>query len=140
MKKYIVPTKYEMRDWRFLFEEVYRTEEFQDAIVRELVDMALWLAVGKIKNEALLSLHEQVFVLTNNLVGTGLLTIDSVTDADIQASRFCYRLAKYLLEIGIIEKEPSTMKFEGFLGLNIIIKILDDNEIDETDERVCLSG
>lgn len=129
-----------MRNWRILFEEVYRTEDFQDAIVNELVDMALWLAIGKIKNEALLSLHEQVFGLVNNLVSTGLITAANKQAADAQASHFCYRLAKYLIEIGVIEQEPSTMKFEGFLGLNIIIKILGDHEIDETDERVCLSG
>lgn len=129
-----------MRDWRFLFEEVFRTEEFQAPIVKEFVDMALWLAIGKIKNEPLLSLLEQVTGLVSSLAVVGTLPFGSQGEAIGMACRFCHRLAKYLIEIGVIEKEPSTMEFEGFQGLNIIIKILDDSEIDETDERVCLSG
>lgn len=143
MKKYIVPAKDRIAKWRSHFDEVFRSEEHQIALMQILVTMAFWLAYGNNKKEnEFIDLFESSLCMAVELANTGLISEDSTDDIGQLAYEFCVSLSSYLKEVGILSKIPTVMKFEGFVGFDIVIKVLEAGEpyVDEMEERAWQAG
>lgn len=150
MQKYIVPTKDRIEKWKSFFEGCFREEEHQKALMQMLVTMVMWLSVDeyfdprKHKQEkqrnVFFDLLEFGLGWAQEMADTGMLDDDEVMNVGQQAYEFAVSLAAYLKELGILDTKNPVLKFEGFVGMNIVIKIFDESEIDQHGEGECLSG
>ncbi|BAQ02534.1 hypothetical protein AVU38_gp006 [Ralstonia phage RSL2] len=150
MQKFIVPTKDRIQKWKSFFEEHFREEEHQKALMQMLLTMVMWLSVEeywdprKHKREPqfnpFFELLEFGLAQAQELADTGMLDEEHVDVVGQQAYEFAVSLAAYLKELGILGTKNPVLKFEGFVGMNIIVKIFDESEIDQHGEGECLSG
>lgn len=137
MEKYIIPMQYITNRWLGLFNEFHRSEDFQLSMMNELVTMSNCLTGSKIKNEARLGLNEAIHSYMEELVDVGIIYLGDWNAATGIASKFCGYLISYLTNAGVLGKDPMLVKFVGFIGSDIIVKVSDniDDEFDEMDER-----
>uniref|UniRef100_A0AAU7PFQ5 Uncharacterized protein n=1 Tax=Burkholderia phage vB_BgluM-SURPRISE13 TaxID=3159457 RepID=A0AAU7PFQ5_9VIRU len=143
MHKYIVPAKDRIRKWNSYFDEAFRTEEHQKDLMKMLVMMSMALAYdGSKKHNEFIELYEQALVMAMGLVDSGLIYEEDANEVGQLAYEFCVSLVGYLKDLAILSKVPTVMTFEGFVNMDIVIKVLDAGEpyVDETEERACLSG
>lgn len=139
MKRYVIPKKQQMQKWREFFEEVFRDEANQSSMLKTLVGMAMVINSDDFKhNTAVIDLLDASMSYALELVETGTADEEDVEPMAQLAYEFCYTLVMYMKEIGIL-KASNEIKFEGFLGMDIIVKILDKGETDET-QKVALDG
>lgn len=137
MEKYIVPIQPITNRWLGLFDEFHRTEEYQLGMMNELVSMSNMLTGLKIKNEARLGLNEAIHSYMEELADAGIINFGDWNAATHIATKFCGQLISYLTSAGVFGKDPMLVKFVGFFGANIIVKVSDniEDEFDEMDER-----
>lgn len=143
MRKFIVPAKDRMKKWRDHFEDVFREDEHQKELMKLLITLVMFLAYdGNKKQNEFFELFESTLGLASELADTGVISDDDTDAVGQLAYEFCVSLAGYLKELGILSKVPTVLSFEGFVGMDIVIKVLDAGEpyVDEQEERACLSG
>lgn len=143
MQKFIVPAKDRIQKWKSYFDVAFQTEEHQKDLMKMLVMMSMTLAYdGMKKHNEFIELYEQALVMAMDLVDSGLIYEDDATEVGQLAYEFCVSLVGYLKDLGILGKELTVMTFEGFVNMDIVIKVLATGEpyVDETEERACLSG
>jgi hypothetical protein len=143
MHKYIVPAKDRIQKWKSFFDEAFQTEEHQKDLMKMLVMLSMVLAYdGNKKQNEFFELIESTLDMAMDLANTGLISEDDMTDVGQMGYDFCVSLVSYLKELGILTKIPTVMTFEGFVGMDIVIKVHGAGEpfVDETEERACLSG
>lgn len=142
MRKFIVPTKDRIQKWKSVFEEYFREDEHQFVLMQMLITMTMWLHHEKhAKTNQHIELLEAAMKMAVELTDTGILDELYTDDVAQMAYEFCTSLFSYLKELDLLSSEvPSILKFEGFVGMNMIIKIFSENEIDQHGEGECLSG
>lgn len=140
MQKYIVPTKRGIAEWRSLFDEVFREEEHQVTLMHTLIGLIMFMSVSKNKKaNEFVELFEVAMAKAVELADTGILPEENTDDAASFIYEFASQTAAYLKEIGVLQT-PKTITFEGFVGMDIIIKILEEGEADDSGDKACLSG
>lgn len=135
-----------MEKWKSFFNEVFRSDEHQESLVRKLVWLSMWfysaedIAKEFDKNiNASIGLLEQAMAFSAEMEQTGMLEENQAEEVGQLAYEFAQSLAWYLDEIGVLQG-PQLFKFSGFTGMDIIVKVHDPDVIDDADERACLSG
>lgn len=141
MKTYIVPAKQHLLDWKSFFHETFQEEEHQKKMMLELVTMADGLSSAALnKNtEQYLNLLDFSMSFAERLGNLGAIDEFYIDDAGQLAFEFASSMVNYLQEVGVL-RTTQVIRFGGFTGMDIIIEVLDERDIYDMDERVCLSG
>lgn len=142
MHKFIVPTKDRIQKWNSLFEEYFREDEHQFVLMQMLITMVMWLHHSQhAKTNQHVELLEATMKMAVELTDTGILDELYTEDAAQMAYEFVTTLFSYMKELDLLNSQvPSILSFQGFVGMDMVIKIFSENEIDEHGEGACLSG
>lgn len=146
MRKYIVPTKSRIEEWKTFFESAFREEEHQAALMKALIAMAVALSFADDylnKENPFVTLLESTMEFAADLADQGSLDMDDEVAIGQMAYDFVVSLTEFLKGVGVLQV-PKVMKFEGFVNMDIVIKVLEKDEVEESDksdaERSCQSG
>lgn len=146
MRKYIVPTKSRVEEWKTFFESAFREEEHQAALMKALIAMAVALSFSDdyLNNEnPFVTLLESTMEFAADLADQGSLDMDDEVALGQMAYDFVVSLTEFLKGVGVLQV-PKVMKFEGFVNMDIVVKVLEKDEVEESDktdaERSCQSG
>lgn len=142
MHKYIVPTKDRIQKWKSLFEEYFREDEYQFVLMQMMITMVMWLHHSQhAKTNQHVELLEATMKMAVELTDTGILDELHTQDAAQMAYEFVTTLFSYMKELDLLNSQvPSILSFQGFVGMDMVIKIFSETEIDEHGEGACLSG
>jgi len=142
MHKYIVPTKDRIQKWKSLFEEYFREDEHQFVLMQMMITMVMWLHHSQhAKTNQHVELLEATMKMAVELTDTGILDELHTEDAAQMAYEFVTTLFSYMKELDLLNSQvPSILSFQGFVGMDMVIKIFSETEIDEHGEGACLSG
>jgi hypothetical protein len=141
MRKYIVPTKGRLQNWKGFFIDAFQEEEYQTPLMLEIVSMAMCLAVAPPAQQESVRLGIMVSSMefVANLVINGMMDEDDLDRAVYAASDLAISLSTYINAVDVLQGHE-VLEFEGFTGMDIIVKLLEKDEIHEMEERICLSG
>lgn len=141
MRKYIVPTKGRLQNWKNFFDEAFKEEEYQTPLMLEIVSMAMCLAVAPPAQQESVRLGLMVSSMefVADLVISGMMDEEYLDQAVYAVSDLAISLSTFINEVDVLQGHE-VLKFEGFTGMDIIVKLLEKDEIHEMEERICLSG
>lgn len=142
MKKYIVPVKDRVLEWKSFFEACFVDEEALDEAMHMFASMMSSFILDSHFNKTNLSPFvaalEKCLEVAQNHTDGGLVAPEFTEDVAQTAYEFTTGLTAYLKDVGVL-KAPSTIKFEGFVGMDIIISIEEHDE-KALREDICQSG
>lgn len=141
MHKYIVPLNRKTSKWFRLFHDVFRDEKHQVPLVTELVEIAASLPIHNEKNKqhTRLGLLLSCMEVVQDLSDTGMMQERDLVYATQVAADIASELAYGLSERSILSNK-NTFVFEGFTNMDIVVKVLEEGEIHEAEERIWLTG
>lgn len=142
MRKYIIPSRDRINNWKNLFIEAFQEEDFQMPLLVELVSIASTVLSnpnGLIIANGNQQLRIDVFHFVADLISIGTLEEKQYDEARAVAIEFVLYMAGYLANASVLSNQVD-MTFSGMSGTDMVVNILADGEFDETEERLCLSG
>lgn len=142
MKKYIVPVKQRVLEWKSFFETCFADEEQLETAMSLLATMMTSLIMDLQFNKQdfnpFISLFERCEGMVDEMCNTGQLSLENVEDVTQLAYEITSGLVAYLKDVSVL-KLPSVIKFEGFVGMDICISITEQSD-KETGDEECLTG
>lgn len=142
MTKYIVPVKNRVLEWKSFFEECFKDEEALNEAMNVFATMMTTFLMeshlGKAKINPFVLMLERCHELAEQYQVSGQLPEEHTEELAQHAYEFVTGLTAFLKDVGVL-KSPSTIKFEGFVGMDIAISVdhIDDQALGED---LCQSG
>lgn len=140
MKKFIVPTRDRILKWKAYFSEGFQTEEHHRELMEELVRMSMYWTYDQ--EYGCTDLLEASMELADELEWRGLIYATDTSEVGMVGYEICIGLVNYLKSCDILGVAPTVISFEGFVNMNMVIKVLATGEpyVTEQEQRACLSG
>lgn len=142
MKKYIVPVKQRVLEWKSFFETCFADEEHLEEAMTLLASLMTSLIMdlqfNKQDHNPFITALERCGEMAEAMGNTGQLDYDKIEDVTQIAYEFTTALVSYLKDVSVL-KLPSVIKFEGFVGMDICISITEQGDKGTGDEE-CLTG
>lgn len=142
MKKYIVPVKQRVLEWKSFFETCFADEEQLEEAMSLLASMMTALIMDLQFNKPdfypFITLFERCEEMVGEMCTTGQLSFENAEDVAQLSYEITSGLVAYLKDVSVL-RLPSIIKFEGFVGMDICISITAQDD-KETGEEECLTG